>query len=40
MLWQYTKRDSVKNFFPLPNDIFFTGSVIRRTGGLLLRALL
>ena len=22
MLWQYTKRDAVKNFFPLPNEIF------------------
>ena len=25
MLWQYTKRDSVKNFFPLPNDSFSLG---------------
>ena len=25
MLWQYTKRDSVKNFFPLPNEIFSLG---------------
>ena len=22
MLWQYTKQDAVKNFFPLPNEIF------------------
>ena len=21
MLWQYTKRDAVKNFFPLPNEL-------------------
>ena len=40
MLWQYTKRDAVKNFFPLPNEIFFSGSVLRRAGGLLLPALL
>lgn len=25
MLWQYTKRDAVKNFFPLPNEIFSLG---------------
>ena len=24
-LWQYTKRDAVKNFFPLPNEIFSLG---------------
>ena len=22
MLWQYAKQDTVKNFFPLPNEIF------------------
>ena len=25
MLWQYTKRDAVKNFFPLPNELFSLG---------------
>ena len=25
MLWQYAKRDAVKNFFPLPNEIFSLG---------------
>ena len=25
MLWQYTKRDAVKNFFPLPNELFPLG---------------
>ena len=25
MLWQYTKRNAVKNFFPLPNEIFSLG---------------
>ena len=25
MLWQYTKRDTVKNFFTLPNEIFSLG---------------
>ena len=25
MLWQYTKQDAVKNFFPLPNEIFSLG---------------
>ena len=25
MLWQHTKRDAVKNFFPLPNEIFSLG---------------
>lgn len=25
MLWQYTKRDAVRNFFPLPNEIFSLG---------------
>lgn len=25
MLWQYTKRDAVKNFFPLPNEVFSLG---------------
>lgn len=25
MLWQYTKQNTVKNFFPLPNEIFSLG---------------
>ena len=25
MLWQHTKQDAVKNFFPLPNEIFSLG---------------
>ena len=25
MLWQRTKQDTVKNFFPLPNEIFSLG---------------
>ena len=25
MLWQYTKRDAIKNCFPLPNEIFSLG---------------
>ena len=40
MLWQHTKQDAVKKFFPLPNEIFSLGLSPGGAGCLFLSALL